>query len=117
MALDSVMIDGCWYIDTEYVKTSVTDIQYNLFNMLGKEKKSRTLTTRRDRINSIPPTPRDGVSPHKNCHPGNRRDARLARCVYALELPVHQLTYRQPVVVILYLEHQHLECEIIIILI
>ena len=36
-ALGCVMIDCCWSIDMEYVKTSVTDIQHNLSNTMTGE--------------------------------------------------------------------------------
>ena len=74
-ALCSVIIDSCRCIDTKYVKTSVTDIQYNISNtMTGKKKNSRVFTARGDRRDPMPPTLEEGVSLSKNYHPVSRRD-------------------------------------------
>ena len=75
-ALCFVIADCCRCIDTKYVKTSVPDIKYNFSNtMTGKENNSRLFTARGDRRNPTPPSPGEGASLSKNCHPGSRRDS------------------------------------------
>ena len=75
------------------MKTSITDIQYNLFNAMngeGEEKQSL-----KDRMNPMPPTTGEGFRLVKTAIlEAGEIDARLARCVYALGLPVRQLTCR-----------------------
>ena len=62
---------------------------------MRKEKKCRAFVARGVRRNPMTPTPREGVSLSNTAIPEiGLTYARLARCVYALGLPLGQLTFR-----------------------
>ena len=94
-ALGSVTIDCCRCIDTEYAKTSITDIQYNSFNTMTEEGEQR------QSLHEVT----EGIQCYQHQGKGSRLAktdipeteaiyARLVRYVYALGLPVRQLACR-----------------------
>ena len=65
----------CRCVNTENVKTLVTEIQCNHSNTTnGEREEKQSHYALGDRRNLMPQTSGEVVSLSKNCHPGNRKD-------------------------------------------